>query len=100
MDTYAAPPRTCSPLAAILALVAALLTGCTTPGGDAAGGAASTASAPPPVTDASFCRDAQQTIVGTRLAADNEVITGFDAFAKSKPTARPLQTRQFVHHED
>lgn len=80
-----------------LALVAALLAGCTTPGAHVQGPAPLP---PPPVTDASFCREAQRAIVGTALAVDNEVITGFDAFAKSKPTARPLQTRQFVHHED
>lgn len=97
MDTDAASPHPCRALASALALIAALLTGCTAPG---ATGRADAPLPPPPVTDASFCREAQRAIVGTSLAADNEVIAGFDAFAKSKPTARPLQTRQFVHAED
>ena len=91
MDTAAVSDRSA------LALVAALLAGCTTPGAHVQG---PSSLSPPPVTDAAFCREAQQAIVGTRLTVDNEVITGFDAFAKSKPTARPLQTRQFVHHEE
>lgn len=91
MDTAAVTDRYA------LALVAALLAGCATPGAQVQGPASLS---PPPVTDAAFCGEAQQAIVGTRLTVDNEVITGFDAFAKSKPTARPLQTRQFVHHED
>lgn len=80
-----------------LALVAALLAGCTTPGKDAGGRAPLP---PPPVTDAAFCRDAQRAIVGSALASENEVITVLDAFVRSKPVARPLQTRQYLWMED
>lgn len=87
-----------APIARIVAIVAAaLLVGCAAPG---TGGAAGAVLPSPPVTDAAFCREAQRAIVGTALAADNEVITDFEAFVKSKPVARPLQTRQFVHTED
>ena len=54
---------------------------------------------PPPVTDASFCRDAQRTLVSTTLAAENEVTTSLDAFAKSKPAVRPLTSRQYLWTE-
>lgn len=55
---------------------------------------------PPPVTDAAFCRDAQQAIVGTVLVADNQVFTDLEGFVKSKPVAKPLQTRQYLWSED
>lgn len=55
---------------------------------------------PAPVTDAAFCRDAQRAIVSTRLEADNQVIASLDAFTRSKPVARPLQTRQYLWTED
>lgn len=102
MDTSATdarPPVVARPAAAgpVLALaLAALLAGCAARGADPGVHDAPS----PPVTDAAFCREAQQAIVGTALAADNEVITDFEAFVKSKPTVRPLQTRQFVHTED
>lgn len=102
MDTSATdarPPVVARPAAAgpVLALaLAALLAGCAARGADPGVHDAPS----PPVTDAAFCREAQQSIVGTALAADNEVITDFEAFVKSKPTVRPLQTRQFVHTED
>ncbi|MFN5011476.1 MAG: hypothetical protein ACK5F5_09730 [Gammaproteobacteria bacterium] len=87
-----------APIARIVAIVAAaLLVDCAAPG---TGGTAGAVLPSPPVTDAAFCREAQRAIVGTALAADNEVITDFEAFVKSKPVARPLQTRQFVHTED
>ena len=91
MDTAAVTDRFA------LALIAALLAGCTIPGADVQGSAPLSQ---PPVTDAAFCREAQRAVVGTALAADNEVIADFEAFVKSKPVARPLQTRQFVHGED
>jgi len=91
MDTAAVTDRFA------LAFIATLLAGCTTPGADVQRPAPLS---PPPVTDAAFCREAQRAIVGTALAADNEVVTVLDAFVKSKPVARPLQTRQFVHGED
>lgn len=102
MDTSATdarPPVVARPAAAgpVLALaLAALLAGCAARGADPGVHDAPS----PPVTDAAFCREAQQAIVGTALAADSEVITDFEAFVKSKPVARPLQTRQFVHTED
>ena len=76
---------------------AALLAGCAAPT-SAPGGR--TALPPPPVTDAAFCRDAQRAIVSTALGSENEVITALDAFVKSKPVVRPLQTRQYVWMED
>lgn len=102
MDTSATdarPPVVARPAAAgpVLAFaLAVLLAGCAARGADPGVHDAPS----PPVTDAAFCREAQQSIVGTALAADNEVIKDFEAFVKSKPVARPLQTRQFVHTED
>lgn len=93
MPTAAPGPAPLALTRAACALAAMLLVGCAAPG---PGGALPS----PPVTDAAFCRDAQRTIVGSTLAAENEVITVLDAFVKSKPVARPLQTRQYLWMED
>jgi hypothetical protein len=88
------PPRYAPSAAqAVLAGLATLLAGCGTLG-------TQPAVRPPAVTDAAFCRDVQQAIVGTRLVADNEVFTDLDGFVKSKPVAKPLQTRQYLWPED
>ena len=56
--------------------------------------------APAAATTAEFCRDAQALIVGSRIPAQNIVHDDYDAFVKSKPVARPLQTQQYVMFEE
>ena len=89
------PARTCrqASLAALTALALASV-GC------AATAAPDRSPAPPPVTDARFCADAQRAIVGTALEAENQVFADLDGFVKSKPVAKPLQTRQYLWSED
>jgi hypothetical protein len=91
------PPAPLRRVTAAALACALLLAGCAAPTTDRGERAALP---PPPVTDAAFCRDAQRDIVTTALGAENEVITVLDAFVKSKPVVRPLQTRQFVWMED
>lgn len=87
--------RPAAPTVAVVA-TALLLAGCAA----AVKPSATAALPPPPVTDAGFCRDAQRALVGTTLDADNEVIATVEAFTKSKPMVRPLQTRQYLWTED
>lgn len=95
MDPHAAPPASPMPRLAVACLL--LVAGCTT---TAHGPEAARAPLPPPpVTDAAFCSEAQRVLVSTALPVVNEVTTSPDAFAKSKPVARPLQTRQYLWTE-
>ena len=89
--------RPSSPVPGLAVASLLLLAGCTTPASGPE--AARAALPPPPVTDASFCSEAQHALVSTRLPVVNEVTTSLDAFAKSKPAARPLQTRQYLWTE-
>jgi hypothetical protein len=79
------------------AVAATLAVGCTASGPGTSAGRTAMA---PPVTDTAFCREAQRAIVGSTLASENEVITVLDAFVRSKPVAKPLQTRQYLWMED
>jgi hypothetical protein len=47
-----------------------------------------------------FCTEAQQIIAGTTLRAENVLHVDKQAFAASKPSARPLRTEQFIAYED
>jgi hypothetical protein len=53
-----------------------------------------------PTTTAAFCSEAQALIVGSGIPAQNIVHGNYDAFVKSKPVARPLQTHQYVWFEE
>ena len=55
---------------------------------------------PSPATNDQFCSDAQLEIVAAQVPiVRNEVFTELEGFVKSKPTVRPLETRQYVVHE-
>jgi len=48
--------------------------------------------------DANYCADAQQVLAQTGVAVSNEIHLNFDSFVKSKPSANPLTTHQFLHY--
>ena len=47
-----------------------------------------------------FCAQIQQVLAGTPLIAQNSVQATFEAFVKSKPQIKPLQTQQYVEYAD
>lgn len=84
----------------MVGMVLAALGACSTLPGSA--GSASQASAPNVrlSTNDRFCPDAQAQVSMTSVPVVNVVYTDFDAFVKSKPRPRPLETDQYVWHED
>jgi hypothetical protein len=47
-----------------------------------------------------YCAEAQAAISGVRVPAVNVVHSDYDAFVKSKPAVRPLETQQFLWYTD
>jgi hypothetical protein len=82
-----------TPLVLLTAVLAAMLTGCTTPAP-----APRTAAPPLPAGKAAlegFCARAQSLIVGTQVPSTAVVHDDYDTFVKSKPVVRPLQVQQY-----
>ena len=48
--------------------------------------------------DDGYCADAQQVLAQSSIAGANEVHLNFDSFVKSKPSADPITTHQFLHY--
>ncbi len=45
-----------------------------------------------------YCGDAQQVVTLSSIAVDNQLHLNFNSFVKSKPSAKPLTTHQFLHY--
>lgn len=84
----------------MVGMVLAALGACSTLPGSA--GSTSQAGAPNVrlTTNDRFCPDAQAQVSMTSVPVVNVVYTDFDAFVKSKPRPRPLETDQYVWYED
>lgn len=82
------------------ALTLALLGACSTIAGGGGKGGAPASSNPRLTTNDRFCPDAQAQVSMTSVPAISVVFTDFDEFVKSKPRPRPLETDQYVWHED
>jgi hypothetical protein len=48
--------------------------------------------------DASYCEDAQQVLAQTTIPVSNDIHLNFENFVKSKPSADPVTTHQFLHY--
>jgi hypothetical protein len=48
--------------------------------------------------DDNYCGIAQQELAQTNITVANEIHLNFDSFVKSKPSANPMTTHQFLHY--
>jgi hypothetical protein len=87
-----APTRAARHLAAILLLVAVAAAPLRVHAAPGTGPLAS--------TNPGFCAEVQRRLAGTSLPVRNVVHEDFNAFVKSKPQIRPLETEQFVDYAD